>query len=118
MNKKITCIECPNGCELSVTIEDGVLTSLTGNQCPKGETYAHAEIEHPVRILTSTVALEGASVRRLPVRTDVAIPRSSLMAAMAVLHAVTVSTPVHCGDIIVENLLNSGANVIATRSVM
>jgi len=36
MNKIITCIECPAGCELSVDIENAKIIKVSGNKCPNG----------------------------------------------------------------------------------
>ena len=53
--KQLNCINCPLGCLLTVTLEDGKITSVTGNTCPRGEKYAHQELTDPQRMLTSTV---------------------------------------------------------------
>ena len=42
MKRKLTCIECPIGCEIAVELEDGKVVSLTGNGCPRGKVYAEA----------------------------------------------------------------------------
>ena len=36
MIRKMTCIVCPNGCELEAEIVDGKCISVSGNLCPKG----------------------------------------------------------------------------------
>ena len=64
----IICITCPKGCRLSVDEENGY--KVTGNGCPRGEIYGKNELQHPVRVITSTVRIEGAAVPRLPVKTD------------------------------------------------
>ena len=40
-------------------LEDGKITKVTGNTCPRGEKYAHQELTDPQRMLTSTVRIEG-----------------------------------------------------------
>lgn len=59
----IICITCPKGCRLSVDEENGY--KVTGNGCPRGEIYGKNELQHPVRVITSTVRIEGAAVPRL-----------------------------------------------------
>lgn len=54
----MNCIMCPLGCEMTVTIEDGAVTSVTGNTCPRGPKYAHDEVVAPKRMLTSTVQVK------------------------------------------------------------
>ena len=36
MKREFTCIVCPNGCRLHTEVENGAVTSVTGNRCPKG----------------------------------------------------------------------------------
>ena len=115
MKRDLICIECPAGCALTVDITDGRVTAVSGNQCPKGEGYAHAEIEDPRRILTSTVLAEGASLRMVPVRTDCPIPRRALFEAMGEIKKLKVRRPVRVGDVLVENLSGLGVNLVATR---
>ena len=71
----IICITCPKGCRLSVDEENGY--KVTGNGCPRGEIYGKNELQHPVRVITSTVRIEGAAVPRLPVKTDKPLPKET-----------------------------------------
>ncbi|MBI5206554.1 MAG: DUF1667 domain-containing protein, partial [Candidatus Firestonebacteria bacterium] len=82
MIKKITCIECPKGCPLSVAIENNKVVSVEGYICKKGEKYAVNEIENPVRIVTSTVLAQGLSLKMIPVRTDKPISKNKIFDAM------------------------------------
>jgi len=113
--QKLTCIECPKGCVLSVMIEAGKVVEVTGNLCPKGCTCAVSEIENPVRILTSVVATEGLSLKMVPVRTDRPIPKGAIFHVMQEIKKIKIKKPVHLRDIIVENCLGLGANLVATR---
>ena len=40
----MNCIMCPMGCEMTVTIENGAVTNVTGNTCPRGAKYANDEV--------------------------------------------------------------------------
>ena len=117
MLKKITCIECPKGCTLSVDVENCREVKVSGNECPKGEKYALSEIESPLRILTSAVLAEGLALKMVPVRTDKPIPKLKIMQAMAQIKKMRVDRPVSAGEVIVENFLNLGVNLISTRKV-
>lgn len=112
--REMTCLECPRGCQLS--IDEGTL-EVTGNNCPKGEAFARAEITNPVRVLTSTAVIESVKETMLPVRTAEAIPKSSMMAAMRCIKTLRVKAPVEVGDIIVEDLAGTGIPLIATKRV-
>jgi CxxC motif-containing protein len=115
MIKKITCIECPKGCLLSVDIENCRVVKVEGNQCPKGEKYAASEIENPMRILTSAVLTEGMPLKMLPVRTDKPVSKTKIMTIMREIKQVRLKDAVRPGDIIVKNIAGSGSDLIATR---
>ena len=114
---RLTCIECPTGCEVTVLVEDGKAVSVEGYGCRRGRDYAIAEIECPVRILTTTVVGQGLSVRMVPVRTDKPIPRERLIEAIGAIREVTIDQPVRVGDVLISDLLGLGADVVATRDV-
>ena len=42
--RELICIGCPMGCPIVVKMEDGKVTSVTGNTCPRGEAYARKEV--------------------------------------------------------------------------
>lgn len=113
MIKELICISCPNGCHLKVDTEMGY--TVTGNKCEKGAEYGRAEVMHPVRVVTSTVVLRNAAHRRLPVRTDRAVGKERIFEVMDALCSVTVDAPVKTGDVIIENILGTGANVVACK---
>ena len=116
MIKKLTCIECPKSCALSIGIENCRVVKVSGNECPKGQMYAVQEIEHPMRILTSAVLAQGLSLKMVPVRTDKPIPKASLAGAMDEVKKLRLTIPVKSGAILVNNFLNLGVNLITTRT--
>jgi CxxC motif-containing protein len=59
----MNCIMCPLGCEMTVTVEDGAVTDVKGNTCPRGAQYAKDEVTAPKRMLTSTVAIAAVTAR-------------------------------------------------------
>ena len=67
-NKKLTCINCPEGCVLDIIVNSGKISSISGNKCKKGLSFAENEIFSPTRILTTIVAIDSEDYRRLPVR--------------------------------------------------
>lgn len=116
--KKFTCIVCPVGCELTATLSDDgkEVTSVEGNSCKRGVTYAVEELTAPKRTLTSTVRIAGAEDKLLPVRTDKPIPKGSLFDAMKIIKSVTVKAPVKIGDVLIADFIEPGINLIATKS--
>lgn len=115
MKKSLTCIVCPIGCQLSVTLENGVVTEVTGNTCPRGKQYAIDECTNPVRTITSTARTANNGV--IPVKTDRPIPKELMFACMEEINHAIVSLPAHIGDVVIENLLETGANVVVTANM-
>ena len=114
----LTCVVCPAGCPLEVTRgEDGAVLAVTGNTCPRGKTYAEAELTNPVRTLTTTVAIEGAEECRRPVNTHQPIPKADLFRAMEIAEGVTVQAPIRCGDIVVRDFIEEGTHLVACKTI-
>jgi len=111
---KIICITCPKGCHLTV---DEVTFEVTGNNCPRGIVYGKNELTAPVRVLTSTVSVEGGEICRCPVRSQSPLPKEKIFDAMRQLRKVTLAAPVKIGDVVVENVCGTGVNIIATRNI-
>lgn len=115
--RTITCIECPVGCRLRVDVENCKAVKIEGNKCPKGEKYAINEAEDPVRILTSAVMAEGLSVRMVPVRTNKPVPKDRMLDIMAEIKRIRLKKAVGQGEVIVRDILGTGADLISTREV-
>ena len=108
---KLTCIECPIGCEMEVGVEDGKAVYVKGNTCPRGKMYAENEVVCPKRVVTSTVRTENGTM--LPVKTDKPVRKSEIFSVMQKINTVVCKTPVKIGDIIIENICDD-ANLVAT----
>ena len=77
--RELTCIGCPMGCQLRATLEDGVVTAVTGNTCPRGDAYARKECVHPERTVTGTVRVLGGPLPVVPVRTQGEVPKEKVL---------------------------------------
>ena len=113
--KKLICIGCPMGCELSAVVEDGAVVSVTGNTCRRGDAYARKELVSPERTVTSTVKMSDG--RMLPVRTKTDIPKSKVMECVRELKNICVDAPVEIGQIIVPDIAGTNVPVIATKKM-
>ena len=60
--RELTCIGCPLGCAITVTMDGSTVTAVTGNTCPRGDAYARKEVTNPTRIVTSTVRVNGGMI--------------------------------------------------------
>ena len=116
--KDMVCIVCPLGCKLKVYKSDGNQAeyAVQGNKCFRGAEYGIKEMTNPTRVLTTTVAISGAAVRRLPVRSSGAIPKQVLEPAMEFINKVKVAAPIQMGQTIIENILNTGVDIVASKS--
>ena len=112
---EMICINCPLGCALTVE-RDGDNFKVSGNTCPRGEKYAINELTHPVRTLTTTVAVANREGAYLPVKTAKPISKSKLFEAMALVNSTKAVAPVKIGDIIIENMLGE-ADLVAASDV-
>lgn len=116
MKKEFTCICCPLGCQITVTEENGQL-KITGNNCPKGEKYVKDELTNPTRMVTSMVEVTGGDIPVVSVKTKEAIPKNKIEDCMKALKGVCVEAPVNIGDVIVDNVADTGISIIATKNV-
>ncbi len=114
MKRELTCIVCPKGCQLSVELEGKEIVSISGHTCKRGEEYARTECTAPMRTVTSTAAIIGGGV--VPVKTDKTIPKELIFECMKEINKARVSPDAKLGDIVIENLLGTGANVVTTRN--
>ena len=115
--KELICIGCPMGCSIVVEMEDGKVLSVTGNTCPRGESYARKEVTNPTCIVTTTVRVDGGKVPMINVKTERDIPKDKIFECIAALRGVTMKAPVHIGDIILENVADTGVNIVAAGNV-
>ena len=117
-DQKLTCIGCPLGCSISVSLSDnGEVSEITGNKCKKGEEYARKEVTNPSRVVTSIVKINNGDVNMVSVKTAEDIPKGKIFDCMEALKKVTVTAPVQIGEVIIKNVCGTGVDVIATKKV-
>ena len=115
MTRELTCIVCPKGCPLKVELENGEIREITGYTCPRGKQYATDECTHPMRTVTSTVrATDG---RVVPVKTSRTIPKERMFDLMKEINAAAVTLPVRIGDVVIADVLGTGADVVVTANI-
>ena len=116
MDRKLVCIVCPMGCRLEVS---GAVDNLkvTGGRCKKGIAYAHDEITNPVRMVCTTVKIEGGIHNVIPVKTDKPIPDKYKMDVVRAVNNIVLKSPVKIGDVVISDLFGTGVNVIAERDM-
>ena len=92
--RELTCIGCPMGCQLRATLEDGVVTAVTGNTCPRGGPL-------PV----------------VPVRTQGEVPKEKVLEVARALHHAAVPAPVQAGQVVLADVCGTGVAVVATKNI-
>lgn len=112
--KRLTCVECPVGCEVEVEIENGTILSIKGNSCPRGKKYAEDEVIAPRRVVTTTVRASGGKI--VPVKTDKGVLKEEIFAVMEKINKTKIKTPVQVGDVLVWGIAE-GVNLVATANV-
>lgn len=115
MQKTLTCIICPVGCEITVTGIDKTIEKIEGNECKRGIQYATNEFMDPRRILTTTVKIDGDNLPVVSVRSDKPLSKNLIFKCMEVLKKVCIQAPVKMGQVVIENILDTGVNIITTR---
>lgn len=116
--RDLICVSCPIGCAITVELSDsGEVLSVTGNTCKRGENYAKAECTHPERMVTSTVRVEGGRLPVVPVKTSAPIPKELIFDCMKEINKVKLNAPVAIGDVVIKNVANTGADIVATNEV-
>jgi len=116
MTDRLTCILCPVGCELEVE-RAGDDLEVRGNQCEKGISFAEEEILHPMRNLATSIPLRGTASQMVSVRLNGPVPRDKIFPILAEIAGLRPEPPIRRGKVLIPNVLGTGADVIATRTV-
>ena len=116
MERILTCIVCPRGCQLTATVDSGRVIEVTGNACKRGVTYAENECTNPVRTVTTTVKCEDGGI--IAVKTDSTVPKRLVFEVMKDINAIRAKNDTDIGDVVLYNVCGLGVNVIATSRKM
>lgn len=117
MERTLTCIGCPMGCQITVRLESNEIESVTGNTCRHGEIYARSEVTAPVRTITGTIRVIGGESPVVSVKTASDIPKARIGNVARALKEVSVCAPVAAGQVLIEDVCGTGADIVATKSV-
>lgn len=114
--QQITCVRCPLGCLMNVerNVSEGTSEiEVSGNRCGRGKIYAHQEAVCPMRTITTLVKVEGSS-KPISVKTTGMVPKAQIAQVLTAIAQITAQPSVHIGDVLAENILDLGVNVVAT----
>lgn len=113
------CIVCPIGCRLSIIKDETSLDGyvVSGNQCKRGERYGILEMTNPTRVITSTIKINNTHLKRLPVKTNGAIPKDMNFKCMELINSLEIEAPIKVGEVIIKNILGTEIDLVASRSM-
>lgn len=115
--RKLTCIGCPMGCQLTVQLSGTEVLRVSGNTCKRGEIYARKEVTNPTRIVTSTVRVTGGNGKAVSVKTKEDIPKDKIFDCVKELKEVEAVAPICIGDVVLANVAGTGIDVVATKNI-
>ena len=115
--KKLTCINCPIGCNITVTMDGDSIVSIEGNTCKRGEAYARSEITAPRRVVTGLVRVEGRH-EPLSVKTAAPIPKELVLECAELLRKTVVKAPIAMNQVVIPDVLSTGVDIISTKAAI
>jgi len=115
ISKEMTCIRCPMGCRLTVTQEDDQF-SVQGHTCRRGQEYGIQEMRCPMRVVTSSVIVNGGRRPVCSVKTAEAVRKADIPAVLEAVKALKITAPVAIGDVVCVNVAGTGVDLVATAN--
>ncbi|MHA1489936.1 MAG: DUF1667 domain-containing protein [Promethearchaeota archaeon] len=114
---EIRCIICPTGCVIQVKKDEKGELIYEGYTCKRGLEYAKQEYIAPKRVLTTTMRVENGFLPLIPVRSNVPILKKKLNEVLNEIATTIIKAPIKMNDILIENVINLEANIIASRDL-
>ena len=112
MVKDFICIVCTRGCHIHVDVEN-----ITGYTCQRGLAYVKQELVDPKRTITSTIKVTDGNLKVVPVKTSKEISKDLIFKVMEEINKTVVKAPVKMNQVLIENVLNTGVDIIATKEI-
>jgi CxxC motif-containing protein len=114
MKQEILCIQCPVGCRMTADKDESGRITVSGNTCANGEAYAVSEMTDPKRTLTTIVNVEGGG-EPVSVRSRQPVEKEKIFDCLAFLRTFVAPRGTKMGDVLVQDILRTGVDIIATR---
>ncbi len=105
------------GCTLEAVIEGEELIEVEGGGCRRGADFVREELTDPRRTLTTTVQVEDGTLPLVPVRSETPLPKGLLLDVARALREVVLTAPVAQHQVVLEDALESGVDIITSRSL-
>ena len=118
LNLNICTPALPEHCPVMIFIHGGGFNSGCNQEEPfRGYEFAKNEYTDPKRMLTTTVKVTGGVLPRIPVISTQEVPKDRLEDCLKVLYGLELKAPVQYGEIICENILGTGVDIKASRTL-
>ena len=112
--QEIICVACPLGCRLSVWIDERNVVRVEEFGCKRGVTYGEQEFTNPMRMVTSLVYVIGGKRPVCSVKTKNVVPKGKIPEILKEIRSVSARAPIRIGQVIVENIADTGVDLVAT----
>lgn len=112
--KKFTCIVCPKGCRITVD-EEG---KISGYTCLRGLNYVKQELVDPRRTLTSTFKVSGSTLLVCPCKSSQTLPKDRVKDVVKEIAKLDIKAPIKMHQVVIENVLGLGVDIIATKEIL
>ncbi len=117
VKKEFICISCPMGCMLTVTdCENNI--KVEGNTCKLGVKYAINEYSNPVRTITTSVKMKTKNgIEMISVKTSKEVSKTYIFKCLEEVKKLELEEQkINVGDVLIKDILNQGADIVATRA--
>lgn len=115
---EMICIQCPIGCKIKVTLDDdNKVQDISGFTCKSGKEYALSELTDPQRVITTSIKVIDGKSELVSVKTSKPVSKKLINAIMDIVKNSSIHAPIELNQVIIANVANSGADIIATRKV-
>lgn len=115
--REFICVTCPVGCAIQAEVEGDELIAIQGHACQRGEAFVREELTAPRRMLTTTVRVSGGTLPLVPVRSSVPVPKGLMFKIARALREVELRAPVGDHQMVLENALGSGVDIVTSRGM-
>lgn len=121
--RTMTCINCPMGCQVTISYEkkDGTVNmdtvEVTGNTCPRGKAYAISEVTNPTRTVTGTIGVSNRTGVVVSVKTKTPVPKDKVFDVAGELMTLKAQAPLKIGDVVCANILGTGSDLVVTKNI-
>jgi CxxC motif-containing protein len=98
-------------------VDGKTVLQVDGETCKQGVDYAEREISDPRRMIATTVKVKNGFHPLVPVYSSEPVPKPMIRQVLEEIRKVEVAAPVNQGQVIIKNVLGTGANIIASRNL-